>query len=43
MIELLDDTDSFKFIIDFLALSLKKSPTSAENTNSEKWVRNQAM
>lgn len=47
MIELLDsaDVEAFKFILDFLAISLKKPSHSLpmEQKNSEKWVRNQAM
>ena len=46
MIEVLDptDVDAIKFILDFMATSLKKPlPATESNTNSEKWVRNQAM
>lgn len=47
MVELLDpvkDIDSFKFVLDFLQESLKKpKPNPDSSTNSEKWVRNQAM
>jgi len=42
MIQHLDaqDLESFKFLLDFLQVSLAKV---TESTNSEKWVRNQAM
>lgn len=47
MVELLDstDVDAIKFILDFLAVSLKKPSPSLpmDQKSSEKWVRNQAM
>lgn len=47
MIEALDgqkDIQALTYILDFLAQSLKKpEPSPDTSTNSEKWVRNQAM
>ena len=47
MVEHVDasDIDSLKYILDFLAMSLKRPPSSLpqDQVNSEKWVRNQAM
>lgn len=47
MVEHVDasDIDSLKYILDFLAMSLRRPPSSLpqDQVNSEKWVRNQAM